>query len=103
MRGQQSRHQSAVIASAESDGQVDALIYQIYKSIIEGDVYGDLGPFAHELIHDWQYVQPAERYRKLETQPPAGRLRMAQHRHLRLVEIGEDADAALKEYSTLPG
>jgi hypothetical protein len=28
---------------------------------------------------------------------------MAEHRHLRLVEIGEDADAALKEYGTLPG
>jgi hypothetical protein len=103
VRRQQSRHQPAVVASAESDGQVDALVYQIYKSIIEGDVYGDLGPFAHELIHDWQHVQPAERYRKLETKPPARRLRMAEHRHLRLVEIGEDAGAAFKKYSTLTG
>ena len=38
-----------------------------------------------------------------ETQPPAGRLRMTQHRHLLLVEIGQDANAASKKYSTLPG
>ena len=97
------RHQAAVVASAQSDGEVDALVYQLDKPIVEGDVYGDVGPFAHELIHDRQDVQPAERYRKLETQPPARRLRMAQHRHLRLVEIGEDADAAFKKYGTLPG
>ena len=36
VRRQQSRHQPAVVASAESDGQVDALVYQIYKSIIGG-------------------------------------------------------------------
>src|SRR5271157_3307150 len=94
VRRQQSRHQPAVVASAKSDGQVDALVYQIYKSIIEGDVYGDLGPFAHELVHDWQYVQPAERDRQLQAQAATRRLRVTEHRHLRLVEVSKDANAA---------
>jgi hypothetical protein len=101
VRRQQSSHQSTVIASAESDGQVDALVYQIYKSITEGHIYGDLGPLAHELIHDWQYVQPAERDRQLQAQAATRRLRVTQHRHFRLVEIGEDVDAALEKYSAL--
>src|SRR5579871_5377340 len=52
MRCQQSRHQPAVVAAPKPDSQVDAFIYQIYKPVIEGDVDGNLRPFADELIHD---------------------------------------------------
>src|SRR5579864_7592182 len=103
VRRQQSRHQPAVVAPAESDGQVDALVYQIYKSITEGDVYGALWPFAHELIHNWQHMQPAERDRQLQTQAATRGLRVTQHRHLRLVEVGEDASTAFVKNGSFAG
>src|SRR5271169_3245933 len=70
---------------------------------IEGDVYGDLGPFAHELVHDWQYVQPAERDRQLQAQAAKRRLRVTQHRHLRLVEVSKDANAAFVKNASFAG
>ena len=103
MRRKQPCHQAAVVAAAEPDRKIDAFVDQIDIAVVEGDADRKLRPFVHEMVEDRQYMQPAERHRQFQPQPAARRMRVTQHRHLGLVEIGEDAHASFVKGGAFAG
>jgi hypothetical protein len=99
---QRPRHQPAVRQLSAADGDIDALLDQVHDPVGKVEIEADLGILRHELRQDRDEEVVGD-HRAGDTDAAARRLARAHEALMRVVEIIEDAPAALMEGAAFLG